>query len=146
MWIADLRLDRKECLDALEEFAETRKALLGFVTPEPGPWFSTRLMGAINARERELLIGLVARLKLPTVYPFRFYPDRGGLASYGFDRTQQVREAASYVDRILRGTKPQDLPVQLPTKFQFVINLRTARALGLTVPPSLLLRADEVIQ
>jgi len=100
----------------------------------------------INTTERDLLIGLAARLSLPMVYPFRSYPDRGGLASYGFDRTQQVREAASYVDRILRGTKPEDLPVQLPTKFEFVINLKTAKALGLTVPQSLLLRADDVIQ
>jgi len=100
----------------------------------------------INSSERERLIGLAARLKLPAIYPFRFYPDRGGLASYGLDRAQQVLEAASYVDRILRGTKPGDLPVQLPTNFEFVINLKTAKALDLAVPQSLLLRADEVIQ
>jgi len=100
----------------------------------------------INSTGRDLLIGLAARLNLPTIYPFRFYPDGGGLASYGFDRTQQVLEVASYLDRILRGAKPEGLPVQLPTKFEFVINLKTARALGLTVPQSLLLLADDVIQ
>jgi putative ABC transport system substrate-binding protein len=100
----------------------------------------------INGIKRELLIGLAARLNLPAIYPFRFYPDDGGLASYGIDRTEQVREAASYVDRILRGTKPSDLPVQLPTKFEFVINLKTAKALKLNIPQALLLRADTVIE
>ena len=100
----------------------------------------------INSIKRELLIGLAAKLNLPAIYPFRFYPESGGLASYGFDRMQQVREAASYVDRILRGAKPADLPVQLPTKFEFVINLKTAKALGLTIPQPLLVRADDVIQ
>jgi putative ABC transport system substrate-binding protein len=100
----------------------------------------------INSVKRDVLIGLAAKLRLPAVYPFRFYPDSGGLASYGFDRMQQVREAATYVDRILRGAKPGDLPVQLPTKFEFVINLKTAKALGLTIPQSLLVRADEVLQ
>jgi putative ABC transport system substrate-binding protein len=100
----------------------------------------------INSLKRDLVIGLAARFKLPAIYPFRFYPDSGGLASYGFDRMQQVREAASYVDRILRGAKPGDLPVQLPTKFEFVINLKTAKSLGLAIPQSLLVRADEVIQ
>ena len=96
--------------------------------------------------KRDLLISLAAGLSLPAIYPFRFYPESGGLASYGFERLQQVREAAAYIDRILRGTHPGDLPVQLPTKYEFVINLKTAKALGLAIPQSLLVRADEVIQ
>lgn len=98
------------------------------------------------ARHRELILALAARLGLPTIYPFRFFATDGGLVSYGIDRMQQVGEAASYVDRILRGANPGELPVQLPTKYELVINLRTAKALGLTIPQSLLLRADEVIQ
>jgi putative ABC transport system substrate-binding protein len=100
----------------------------------------------INSIRRELLVGLATRLKLPAIYPFRFYPELGGLACYGIDRAEQVREAAAYVDRILRGTKPGDLPVQLPTKFEFVINLRTAKVLGLNIPEAMLLRADLVIR
>jgi len=80
------------------------------------------------------------------VYPFRFYVASGGLVSYGIDQLETVREAASYVDRILRGANPADLPVQLPTKFSLVVNLKTAKGLGLTVPESFLLFADEVIE
>jgi putative tryptophan/tyrosine transport system substrate-binding protein len=100
----------------------------------------------INGIKRDQLVTLTARFKLPAIYPFSGYATAGGLASYGFDRMQQVREAASYVDRILRGAKPGDLPVQLPTKYEFVINLKTAKALGLAIPQSVLARADEVIQ
>jgi putative tryptophan/tyrosine transport system substrate-binding protein len=83
---------------------------------------------------------------LPAIYPFAFYAKQGGLISYGFDAADQFRQGAIYVDKILRGAKPADLPVQHPTKFQIVINLRTAKALGLTVPPNLLAGADEVIE
>jgi putative ABC transport system substrate-binding protein len=95
---------------------------------------------------RGLIISLAAQHLLPAVYPLRVFAADGGLASYGPDAVQQFRQAASYVDRILKGEKPADLPVQAPTKYQLVINLKTAKAIGLTVPPSLLARADEVIE
>jgi len=101
---------------------------------------------ALSITHLELIVALAAKYKLPAVYYRRYYVDRGGLISYGYDVFQQFRGAADYVDRILKGAKPAELPVQAPNKYDLVINLKTAKALGLTVPPSLLARADEVIE
>jgi putative ABC transport system substrate-binding protein len=95
---------------------------------------------------RDLIITLAARYKLPAIYFANFFVSNGGLASYGADLIDQYRRSAAYVDRILKGEKPADMPVQAATKYQLAINLKTAKALGLTVPPSLLARADEVIE
>jgi putative ABC transport system substrate-binding protein len=99
-----------------------------------------------TAFRRDLFIRLASRHKLPAVYPFRYYAKDGGLITYGPDTLDPIRRATEYVDRILKGEKAADLPVQAPTKFELVINLKTARALGLQVPPSLLATADEVIE
>jgi putative tryptophan/tyrosine transport system substrate-binding protein len=105
------------------------------VTPSP-----------LTATKRDVIVANAAKLKLPAMYSFRFYVASGGLVSYGIDQLETVREAASYVDRILRGANPADLPVQLPTKFSLVVNLKTAKELGMTIPESFLLLADEVIE
>ena len=95
---------------------------------------------------RDRIVALAATLKLPAVYSDRAFIPEGGLMSYGPDRADQYRQVAGYVDRILRGTKPAELPVQAPTKFLIAVNLKTAKALGIEVPHSLLARADEVIE
>jgi putative ABC transport system substrate-binding protein len=102
--------------------------------------------GALPQRHRDLIIGLTARHKLPTVYFERSFVTAGGLASYGANENDQYRRTASYVDRILKGEKPADLPVQAPTKYELVINLKTAKALGLAISPALLATADVVIE
>jgi putative ABC transport system substrate-binding protein len=95
---------------------------------------------------RDLVIALAARYRLPAVYPWRYFVAAGALMSYGIDNVDVLQKAASYVDRILRGAKPVDLPVQAPTKFETSVNVKTAKALGLEVPTSILLSADEVIE
>jgi putative ABC transport system substrate-binding protein len=99
-----------------------------------------------TTRHYKLIVELATRTRLPAIYTFRYFAIAGGLASYGPDVTDQFRRAATYVDRILRGEKSGDLPVQQPTKFDLVINLKTAQALGLAIPETLLATADEVIQ
>jgi putative ABC transport system substrate-binding protein len=101
---------------------------------------------ALVTAQRNLVISLASRFNLPSVFAFRYYAADGGLVSYGVDNIDLYRRSAAYVDRILNGEKPSDLPVQEAVKFQLVINLKTAKALGLTVPPALLSTADEVIE
>jgi putative ABC transport system substrate-binding protein len=101
---------------------------------------------SFTAAHRKLIVELAARYRVPAVYAFRFFAAEGGLISYGIDLVDQFRRAAAYVDRILKGEKPANLPVQQPTKFELVINLKTAKTLGLELPATLLARADEVIE
>ena len=123
---------------------EIERALAAFAHEPNGGVIIAASSSAVT--HRDLIISLAMRYRLPNVYPFRYYPASGGLASYGPDTISDFKRAAAYVDRILKGEKPADLPVQAPTKYELVINLKTARALGLEVPPMLLARADEVIE
>jgi putative ABC transport system substrate-binding protein len=128
----------------LRDAGEIERAVAAFARSPNGGLILTS--SALSARHRELIIALAARYKLPAVYIRRYYVATGGLISYGVEWLDQYRRAAGYVDRILKGEKPGDLPVQAPTKYELVINLKTAKALGLEVPPTLLARADEVIE
>ncbi|HEX4409873.1 MAG TPA: ABC transporter substrate-binding protein [Xanthobacteraceae bacterium] len=125
-------------------FSELERAITHFATGADCGMVVTN--GAPAIVHRDLIIGLAARHRLPAIYPQRLFATAGGLISYGSDAADSYRRAAAYIDRILKGTKPSDLPVQNPTKYELVINLKTAKAQGLTVPPSLLTRADEVIE
>jgi putative ABC transport system substrate-binding protein len=124
----------REIDTAFETVTRRRIAALAVAA---GPFFDTR---------REKLVALAARHKVPTMYHFREYTVAGGLMSYGIDLPDVYRQVGVYAARVLKGAKPSDLPVMQPTKFEFVVNLNTAKALGLTIPPSLLLRADQVIE
>jgi putative ABC transport system substrate-binding protein len=123
---------------------EIERAIAAFAHSSNGGLVVTQ--SALTTVHRDLIVTLAARHKLPAVYYERHFVAAGGLISYGPDFIDQHRQAATYVDRILKGEKPADLPVQAPTKFELVINLKTAKALGLTIPPTLLTRADEVIE
>jgi ABC-type uncharacterized transport system substrate-binding protein len=122
---------------------EIERGITAFARSDNGGLIVTS--GGVAFR-RDLILGLASRHKLPAVYPFRYYAVDGGLISYGPDTHDPMRRAAGYVDRILKGETPADMPVQAPTKYELVINLKTAKSLGLTVPTALLARADEVIE
>ena len=124
--------------------AEIERAIAAFTRYPDGGLIVTA--SALSIVHRDLIIMLAARHKLPAVYWDRLFVSSGGLVSYGADQIDHCRRAAAYVDRILKGEKPADLPVQAPTKYELVINLKTAKALGLDVPPTLLARAEEVIE
>ncbi len=131
--------------DGNAQHAADIEPLIATFAREPGGGLVVAF-DAFNTSHAALIIDAAARYRLPAVYPFRFFADSGGLLSYGFDQDDQFRQAASYVDRILKGARPGDLPVQEPTRFQLVVNAKTATALGLTVPPILLSQADEIIE
>ena len=126
--------DSNRIADTLEQLAKEPNTGV-IVTP-----------AALFTNAREVIIMTAARLRLPTIYPYSHFAENGGLVSYGFDVRDMFQRAAAYVDRILKGAKPANLPAQQPTKFELVVNLKTAEALGLTVPPSLLATANEVIE
>ena len=128
----------------VRDSGEIERAIAAFARSPNGGIVVTS--SALAVRHRELIIALAARHKLPAVYYRRYFVASGGLVSYGYDLPDQYRRAAGYVDRILKGENPANLPVQAPTKYETVINLKTAKALGLEIPPTLLARADEVIE
>jgi putative tryptophan/tyrosine transport system substrate-binding protein len=128
----------------VQEPAEIVRAIEGFAR-EPNGGLVV-LSGPVTITHRELITTLAARHHLPAVFGFRYFVTGGGLVSYGTDPVEQSRQAAGYVDRILKGEKPADLPVQQPSKFELVINLKTAKSLGLAIPPGVLAVADEVIE
>ena len=123
--------------------AEIERAVTAFARSPNGGLIVT---SGSTAFHRDLITSLAARHRLPTVFPYRYFVIAGGLISYGPNSIDPSRRAAGYIDRILKGEKPADMPVQAPTKYELVINLKTAKALGVSVPPSLLARADEVIE
>ena len=128
----------------LRDAGEIERAISAFARSQNGGLIVTT--SALSTVNRDLIIALAARHKLPAVYFQRFFVTAGGLISYGANFIDQYRRAASYVDRILKGEKPADLPVQAPAKYELVVNLKTAKALGLTIPSSVLAGADEVIE
>jgi putative ABC transport system substrate-binding protein len=129
---------------AVRDPDEIEREIAGFAQGANGGLI--QVVGTRANIHRQLVIAQAARHRLPAIYPYRFHVTAGGLISYGPDLASQYRRAAGYVDRILRGEKPADLPVQAPVKYELVINLKAAKALGLDVPPTMLARADEVIE
>ena len=123
---------------------DIERAVVAFARSLNGGLIVTASASAVV--HRDLIIALAARHRLPAIYPYRHFATAGGLISYGADLIDQYRQAAGYVNRILRGEKPADLPVQTPTKYEMAINLKTAKTLSLTVPQSVLVRADTVIE
>ncbi len=128
----------------IDDAASIKRVLSGFAAEPNGGLVS--MPSGVAGANRELIVDLAAQYRLPAIYPARFYAELGGLMSYGVDFVGLYRQAAGYVARILRGEKPGDLPIQQPTKFELVINTKTAKALGLIVPPALFALADKVIE
>jgi putative ABC transport system substrate-binding protein len=128
----------------VRDAADIESAVVSFAREQHGGLIAPPSL--IVGLQRRLVVALAARYRLPAVYPYRYFASDGGLMSYGVDLLDLFRRSASYLDRILKGEKPADLPVQQATKYELVINLRTAKALGITVPPTLLVQADEVIE
>jgi len=128
----------------VKDDAEIEAAMISLAREERGGLLV--LPDAFNNAHRDAIVALAARHRVPAVYPFRFFAVAGGLMSYGIDLIDLYRRSAAYVDRILKGTAPADLPVQAPVTFKVVVNLKTAKELGLTIPPTLLVAADEVIE
>ena len=142
---ADAKAAGIELVDGVAEIpADIERVMGGF-----GHGAGHGLLVAFNAfttTHRASIVALAARYRLPAAYPLDFFVERGGLFSYGFDQEDMFRQAATYIDRLLKGARPADLPVQFPTRFKLVVNQRTAKALELTIPRSLLVQADEVIE
>jgi putative ABC transport system substrate-binding protein len=135
-------------IDFVDLYAESRgdleRVIAGFATGvQRGLIIAPNV---INFANSGYIVALAERYRLPAIYPFAFYARQGGLVSYGFDAAEQFRQGAAYVDKILRGAKPAELPVQHPTRFETIVNLKTARALGLTIPKSVMLLVDQVIE
>lgn len=130
-----LAVQKKEDISVAVDAAAKKRADALLVLPDP-----------VTGSHRSELIELVGRVRMPAMYGYREFPEAGGLISYGPNLRAMYRRTAVYVDKILKGAKPSDLPVELPTTFELVVNLRTAKALGLAIPPSLVLRADRVIE
>jgi putative ABC transport system substrate-binding protein len=128
----------------LRDAAELERALAAFARPSNGGLIVTS--SGLSIAHRDTIVMLAAKHRLPALYYSRTFVAAGGLVSYGSDRIEQFRRAAGYVDRILRGEKPAELPVQAPTKYELVVNMKTAKALGLAVPRNVLLRAEEIIE
>jgi putative ABC transport system substrate-binding protein len=128
----------------VRDAGEIERAITAFARSSNGGLIVTA--NALATRHRELIITLAAQHRLPAVYPYRRFVDDGGLVSYGPDFVDQYRQAAGYIDRVLKGEKPAEMPVQAPIKYGIVINLKTIKSLGLTVPPAVLARADEAIE
>jgi putative tryptophan/tyrosine transport system substrate-binding protein len=137
-------LNVKPVMLGVHDADEIERALTAFAAEGNSGFIATP--NSVTFTNEDLIVALAARLRLPALYPFASYAEEGGLISYGIDPVNQFQLGAGYVDRILRGAKPADLPVQYPTKFQLVVNLKTAKTLGLAIPESFLLRADKVIE
>jgi putative ABC transport system substrate-binding protein len=135
--IAVLGLDARGRDEIERTFAALTKARAQGLIVLPNP---------VTLMHQTQIVELATKNRLPAIYPYGEFTESGGLMAYSTNRTEMYRRSATFVDKILKGTKPADLPIEQPTKFELVINLRTAKALGLTIPPSLLLRADQVIE